>query len=59
MTNTDKITILYQRLSRDDPNESGESNSIQNQRRMLEKYATENRLTPYESVSDDGYSGTG
>ena len=59
MTNTDKITILYQRLSRDDPNESGESNSIQNQRRMLEKYAVENGLTPYESVSDDGYSGTG
>lgn len=58
MTN-DKITILYQRLSRDDPMTEGESNSIVNQRRMLEKYAEDNGLTPYESVADDGYSGTG
>ena len=62
MKNTDKsekITILYQRLSRDDPTNEGESNSIMNQIRMLEKFATENGLTPYESISDDGYSGTG
>jgi len=59
MNNTDKITILYQRLSRDDPTNEGESNSIVNQRSMLEKYAEDNGLTPYESVSDDGYSGTG
>jgi DNA invertase Pin-like site-specific DNA recombinase len=26
---------------------------------MLEKYATENGLAPFESVSDDGFSGTG
>jgi DNA invertase Pin-like site-specific DNA recombinase len=26
---------------------------------MLEKYAEENGLTPYESVADDGFSGTG
>ena len=54
-----KITILYQRISRDDPTNEGESNSILNQRRMLEKYAEENELAPYESISDDGYSGTG
>ena len=57
--NTDLINILYQRLSRDDPTNEGESNSIVNQRRMLEKYAEENGLVPYESISDDGYSGTG
>ncbi len=56
---TGKINILYQRLSRDDPTTEGESNSITNQRHMLEKYAIDNGLTPYESVSDDGYSGTG
>jgi DNA invertase Pin-like site-specific DNA recombinase len=55
----EKYTILYQRLSRDDPNESGESNSIQNQRAMLEKYARENGLTNTLSLSDDGFSGTG
>jgi len=59
MKNTDKIVILYQRLSRDDPTNEGESNSILNQRRMLEKYAEDNGLTPYESISDNGYSGTG
>ena len=59
MSNTDKITILYQRLSRDDPTAEGESNSIVNQRHMLEKFAVDNGLTPYESISDDGYSGTG
>lgn len=57
--NTDKITILYQRLSRDDPTNEGESNSIVHQRQMLEKFANENELTPFESISDDGYSGTG
>jgi len=56
---TEKITILYQRLSRDDPTADGESNSITNQRRMLEKYADDNGFTPYESIADDGFSGTG
>ena len=56
---TNRINFLYQRISRDDPATEGESNSITNQRRMLEKYAEDNGLTPYESVSDDGYSGTG
>jgi DNA invertase Pin-like site-specific DNA recombinase len=52
-----KLTILYQRLSKDDE-QSGESNSILNQRRLLEEYAESNGLIPYLSISDDGYSGT-
>jgi DNA invertase Pin-like site-specific DNA recombinase len=55
----EKLTILYQRLSKDDPATEGESNSIQNQRQMLEKFAKDNGLTPFESVADDGFSGTG
>ena len=35
-----KITALYERLSRDDEL-SGDSNSIINQKKMLEKFATE------------------
>ena len=53
-----KLTILYQRLSKDDEQQSGESNSILNQRRLLEEYAERNGFTPYLSISDDGYSGT-
>ena len=52
-----KTTILYSRISRDDELQN-ESNSITNQRRLLEEYAERNGLTPYENVVDDGYSGT-
>lgn len=38
-----KITALYCRLSRDD-NLEGDSNSIQNQKLILQKYADENRF---------------
>ena len=55
--NTQKITILYARLSVDDGTDR-ESNSIQNQRRMLEEYAERNGFTPHEFAVDDGYSGT-
>jgi len=34
-----KLTILYERLSVDDDNRTGDSNSIQNQKSMLEDYA--------------------
>jgi len=54
---THKITILYLRLSRDDEL-AGESNSIINQRRLLTEYADKNGFIPYESIADDGYSGT-
>ena len=52
-----KITILYERLSVDDGN-SGESNSIQNQRRILEEYAVQHGMTPFVHYCDDGISGT-
>ena len=38
-----KITPLYERLSRDDELQ-GESNSISNQKAMLEEYASKNHL---------------
>lgn len=52
-----KLTILYLRLSKDDLQQA-ESNSITNQRRLLEEYAERNGFTPYISEADDGYSGT-
>jgi len=52
-----KTTILYERLSVEDDRDT-ESNSILNQRALLEEYAERNGLTPYIHVSDDGYSGT-
>ena len=53
---TGKVTILYSRLSRDDESH-GESNSISNQRRLLEEYAEKNGFVPYVSICDDGFSG--
>lgn len=55
--NTEKITALYCRLSRDDELQ-GESNSIQNQKHILEKYAKEQGFNNLEFFVDDGYSGT-
>ena len=52
-----KITALYTRLSRDDELQ-GESNSILNQKSMLETYATQNNLSNIKHYSDDGFSGT-
>ena len=40
---SDKITALYSRLSRDDELQ-GDSNSIKNQKAMLEEYARRNRF---------------
>ena len=51
-----KKICLYARLSEEDE-KLGESNSITNQRSILTKYADENRLTPYEFIFDDGFSG--
>lgn len=53
----DKWVALYVRLSRDDDNE-GDSNSIANQIKILEKYAKEHNITNYKIYKDDGYSGT-
>ena len=57
MSNFEKITALYERLSRDDELE-GESNSIVNQKKILEEYASKNNLTNIIHFTDDGISGT-
>ena len=54
---SDKITALYCRLSRDDEL-SGESNSIKNQKLILSKYAQDNKFQNIKFFVDDGYSGT-
>ena len=53
----EKITPLYERLSRDDELQ-GESNSISNQKRMLEDFARRNGLPNPTHFTDDGISGT-
>ena len=53
---TEKITALYCRLSQEDENK-GDSNSIQNQRAILEKYAKDNGFENIQVFIDDGYSG--
>ena len=55
-SNQNEITALYCRLSQDDGAE-GESNSIQNQRNILERYAQEHRFPNPRFYVDDGYSG--
>ncbi len=52
-----KITILYCRLSNEDLLE-GESNSVQNQRNILTRYAAEHGFTNTRVLVDDGYTGT-
>ena len=54
---SDKITALYCRLSRDDEL-AGESNSIKNQKLILSKYAQDNNFQNIKFFVDDGYSGT-
>ena len=44
MTDQQKITILYCRLSNED-SQNGESNSIQNQKAMLEEFAARQGFT--------------
>ncbi len=53
----EKYTILYARLSQDDGSQ-GDSNSIQNQRLMLEKYAKDNGFENIKFLCDDGATGT-
>ena len=53
----EKITPLYERLSRDDELQ-GESNSISNQKQMLEDFARRNGLPNPTHFTDDGLSGT-
>ena len=53
----DKITALCCRLSQEDSLD-GESNSVTNQKRILEAYAREHRFTNLLFFVDNGYSGT-
>ena len=53
----EKITPLYERLSRDDELQ-GESNSISHQKQMLEEFARRNNLPNPRHFTDDGVSGT-
>ena len=52
-----KITALYCRLSRDDELQ-GDSNSIRNQKEILQKFADDNDFLNTEFFVDDGFSGT-
>ncbi|MBQ7574466.1 MAG: recombinase family protein, partial [Clostridia bacterium] len=54
--NLDKITALYERLSKDDELQ-GESNSISNQKEFLSSYARENGYINLKHYTDDGYTG--
>ena len=52
-----QYTVLYGRLSQEDER-AGESNSIQHQRTLLEKYAKDKGFENTLFLADDGYSGT-
>ena len=53
---SDKITAIYCRLSRDDEL-TGDSNSIVNQKAILNRYAKEQGFKNIQFFVDDGYSG--
>jgi len=55
--NKQKVTILYERLSVEDDRDA-DSQSIENQRNLLQEYAERNGLAPFIHVCDDGFSGT-
>ena len=52
-TNQQPITALYPRLSHEDELQ-GESNSISNQKQMLEDYAIKHGFTNLVHFTDDG-----
>jgi DNA invertase Pin-like site-specific DNA recombinase len=56
VANQEKYTILYARLSDEDAR-AGDSLSIENQRRILEKYAADNGFENIVFKYDDGYTG--
>ena len=51
-----RVTALYERLSKDDE-QQGESNSILNQRDMLEKYCEKQGWEVVAVYQDDGFTG--
>ena len=52
----DRVTALYERLSKDDE-QQGESNSILNQKRFLEDFARKSGMKNIKHFTDDGYTG--
>ena len=56
-TRTGHSAALYIRLSREDENE-GPSESVTNQRSLLERYTEEHDISVYDVYIDDGWSGT-
>ena len=50
------ITALYCRLSRDDGNKESDSNSIENQKIMLSRYAQEKGFENTRFYVDDGFT---
>lgn len=54
---SEELTALYCRLSRDDELQ-GDSNSIVNQKKILEKHAREHGYSNFKFYVDDGISGT-
>lgn len=52
----DRVTALYERLSKDDDLQ-GESNSISNQKEYLADYARKNGFINIKHYTDDGYTG--
>ena len=52
----ENIVVMYLRLSKED-GEKVESNSISNQREMINAYARKNQFTIVGEYVDDGYSG--
>lgn len=68
MLDQQKITIIYCRLSVEDikddakdgkgNSKADESNSIQNQKELLLRYAKDHGYTNLKVLIDDGYTGT-
>ena len=54
---TDYHAALYIRLSKEDENK-GPSESVTNQKSLLNAFVKEHRLSVYDTYVDDGWSGT-
>ncbi len=52
----ENIAVMYLRLSKED-GEKVESNSISNQREIINSYVKRNQITMVKEYVDDGYSG--
>jgi len=57
LENKENLAVMYLRLSKED-GERAESNSISNQREIINMYAGKNNINVAKEYVDDGYSGT-